>query len=70
MDATYEVFYCRPGTKIAGCAMLRSEDEVAEEKARLEARGYVVTKVLRPARPVPLRNEPNGGLASVTKRNQ
>lgn len=48
MDSTYELFYIRPGTKMAGCAMLRSEAEVAKEKARLEARGYVVTKVLRP----------------------
>jgi hypothetical protein len=53
MESTFELFYSRPGTKMAGCAMLRSEEEVAKEKARLEARGYVVTKVLRPARPVP-----------------
>jgi hypothetical protein len=45
--------YRHPHTQIAGLAILLSESEIAIERARLEALGYIVTRVLRPigARP-------------------
>jgi hypothetical protein len=48
MNQRYAIQYRRPYTGLAGLVILLGENEIATEKAKLEARGYVVTKVLRP----------------------
>ena len=48
MNDRYAIQYRRPYTGIAGLVILLGETEIATEKAKLEARGYVVTKVLLP----------------------
>jgi hypothetical protein len=47
MHYSYRVLYRHPHTGVDGLAVLFSEDEIAEETARLESQGYVVTKVMR-----------------------
>ncbi len=53
MQYSYQVKYRIPRTGAVGLAILHSPAEVAVEKARLEALGYVVTEVIEPigARP-------------------
>ena len=44
----YRILYRHPHSGDAGLVILTTENEIAVERARLEALGYVVTKVLRP----------------------
>ena len=48
MNSPYLIQYRRPKTGEAGLAILTSECEITTERAKLESRGYVVTKVSRP----------------------
>jgi hypothetical protein len=57
MNHRYTIEYRNPKTGLGGLIILLCESEVATEWAKLEKRGYVVTKVERPhgAAPLPLR---------------
>jgi hypothetical protein len=54
----YQVFFRHPKTGEAGLALLLSEHAISEEVARLKARGWVVTKVVRPTGTTPKVNIP------------
>ena len=53
MYERYRIQYRHPVTGVAGLVFLLGEKEIATERVRLEALGYVVTRVARPIRALP-----------------